>query len=160
MPTQIPAATSAIAARQRNAPVSPPVVVFKNPITFGPTNPPTFPIALTRPIPTAAALPPNSIVGRHQNGAKKLITATSASAKLAIRSMGVPNNPAPAQPSAVTIAHAAACNARSPVRSELAPTMSIPNAHNAAIPPVIHPVAALLVCKASRISVGPQKRYA
>jgi hypothetical protein len=94
----------------------------------------------------------------HQKGARKLITATSATAKLAMRKMGVPKRPAPAHPSATSAAHAAACSARSPVRSELAPTTSIPIAQSPAIPPVIHPVAALLVCNASRINVGPQNR--
>lgn len=54
MPKQIAAATRANAASVRNAPLSPPVCVRRNPTTFGPTKPATLPIAFTSAIPTAA----------------------------------------------------------------------------------------------------------
>ena len=93
---------------EKSAPLSPPVLVLRNPTMFGPTKPAMLPSAFTSAMPTAAELPLSRMVGSTQNGARKLITAMFANARLAKRAMGSVRSAAPAQPSATTSAHAAA----------------------------------------------------
>ena len=92
----------------------------------GPTKPPRLPIELISAMPAAADRPPSSCGGIAQK--------TAASDRNPICAMVKPNTrihgygceaTATSRPTAVTAAHAATCNRRSPVRSECRPTTTI-----------------------------------
>src|SRR5579864_9378466 len=122
--TNAPLMASA-AATTSSPPRNCPVEVRTSPMMYGPKNPPRFPTELMNAIPAAAAVADRSEVGIAQNGPiieKTPTTATLTNATAVAREV-VP----PASPIAMAPARAgtAACQRRSPERSELNPTNTI-----------------------------------
>src|SRR6185437_4592798 len=94
------AATSARHASVRNAPFVPPDLSRSQPVASGPTKPPRLPIALTSPIPAAAAVPRSIIEGMHHSGARNAVAPIDTSASPPMRPIGVGKSAAPAYPTA------------------------------------------------------------
>jgi hypothetical protein len=68
MAMQRAAAVADTAANIRNAPLALPLASLNQPMSEGPTNPPTLKAVFTRAIPAAAAVPRSNAGARHKKG--------------------------------------------------------------------------------------------
>src|SRR5262245_24712604 len=95
----------------------------------GPRKPPRLPTALMNAIPAAAPSSRRNAVGSDQNGGVNAYSPTAAIDSDAKRAaVGNAEDDATANPAAAKHADAAACQRRSPVRSECVATTTMPTA--------------------------------
>jgi hypothetical protein len=119
-PIQIRQPTIPTTASTRKAPLSPPVLRLTKPMRSGPKNAPLAPTALMSAIDAAAAVPLNSIAGRHQKAGWNTAPPIGISASAATRSPEVGAIANPMQPTDMSARPKAAYPHRSALRSERA----------------------------------------